>query len=542
MGRGAGAAGGPRRSGGAPAVARRGASGRIPAWLAAARPGRGPVPACGSVRAPRRSVPLLLALGLSWAGFAGGPGAGGAATRGESAIGPTAAGGVSAPAIAVSGASGARGVSAPAADSGVSAYAVAAYGISAGGVSAPAIAVSGASGARGISAPVADGGVSIQTVAASGASAGGGFSAHAVVAYGISDSGVSAPAVAVSWVSGAGGVSAQREDAGERFHDAHFHTTNYIQSEIALPAFLEIMGDRVGRAALMGIPLQQKWDAFLSGDRAPDYYLRSDAALYYYGFVDAMTAEAWRALPAADRARFDPMIVGFNPTDMYATDHIRRVLRLYPGVFSGIGEFSVHKEMVTAKTAGHAASLRNPALGRILDFAAEVGLVVSLHNDVDVILPRAGERPTYFDDFAALVRAHPGAPVLWAHAGIGRFVEPTPGYADLIESLLGDESLSHLYFDLSWDLVAEQLIADEDSLAAWARLLNGWPTRFVFGSDAVIPADREGYLSTFRAFAPLWERLDPEASRLVRLGNYERLFDEARRRVRAWEAAQATGR
>lgn len=427
-----------------------------PSWLAATRPGRGPVPAVGSVRAPRRSVLLLLALGLSWAGFAGGAVAGGGATRGDSADGPTAAGGVSAPAA---------------------------------------------------------------------------------------DSRVVAPAVSVSGVSGAGGVSKQpAEDDGERFHDAHFHTTNYIQSEIALPALLEIMGDRVGRAALMGIPLQQKWDAFLSGDRAPDYYLRSDAALYYYGFVDAMTAEAWRALPAADRARFDPMIVGFNPTDMYATDHIRRVLRLYPGVFSGIGEFSVHKEMVTAKTAGHAASLRNPALGRILDFAAEVGLVVSLHNDVDVILPRAGERPTYFDDFVALVRAHPGAPLLWAHAGIGRFVEPTPGYAGLIESLLGDESLSHLYFDLSWDLVAEQLIADEDSLAAWARLLNGWPTRFVFGSDAVIPADREGYLSTFRAFGPLWERLDPEASRLVRLGNYERLFDEARRRVRAWEAAQATGR
>lgn len=321
-------------------------------------------------------------------------------------------------------------------------------------------------------------------------------------------------------------------------HDAHFHTTNYIQSEIALPAFLEIMGDRVGRAALMGIPLQQKWDAFISGERAPDYYLRSDAALYYYSFVDAMTAEAWRALPPADRARFDPMIVGFNPTDMYATEHLRRVLRLYPGVFSGIGEFSIHKEMVTAKTAGHAASLRNPAVGRILDFAAEVGLVVSLHNDVDVILPRAGEPPTYFDDFAALLRAHPGAPVLWAHAGIGRFVEPTPGYAGLIESLLVDESLSHLYFDLSWDLVVEQLIADEASLAAWVRLLNEWPTRFLFGSDAVIPTDREGYLSTFRAFAPVWERLEPEASRLIRFGNYERLFDEARRRVRAWEAAQ----
>lgn len=376
-------------------------------------------------------------------------------------------------------------------------------------------------------------------------------SAFAAVFAGSLASGFSFGAVPPG-ASSAGGGGARQEAAASAaaaeetafHHDAHLHTTNYIQTEIALPALLEIMGDRVGRAALMGIPLQQKWDAFISGDRAPDYYLRSDASLYYYAFVDAMTAEAWRALPPADRERFDPMIVGFNPTDMYAVDHIRRVLTLYPGVFSGIGEFSVHKEVVSSKVAGHAASLRNPAVGRILDFAGEVGLVVSFHNDVDVILPRAGEHPTYFDDLMALLRAHPGAPVLWAHAGIGRFVEPTPDYAALIESLLTDDSLTHLYFDLSWDLVVEQLVADEAALAAWARLLNEWPTRFVFGSDAVIPADREGYLSTYRAFAPLWERLDPEASRLVRVGNYERLFDEARRRVRAWEAAQteAAGR
>ena len=407
----------------------------------------------------------------------------------------------------------------------------------------------GGSGRRGLRAggavPAPARGSAGRSARRRGAVALGAFGVGAVFVASLA-SGFSAGAVPPG-ASSAGGGGARQEAAASAaaaeetafHHDAHLHTTNYIQTEIALPALLEIMGDRVGRAALMGIPLQQKWDAFISGDRAPDYYLRSDAALYYYGFVDAMTAEAWRALPPADRERFDPMIVGFNPTDMYAVDHLRRVLTMYPGVFTGIGEFSVHKEVVSSKIAGHAASLRNPAVGRILDFAAEVGLVVSLHNDVDVILPRAGERPTYFDDFAALLRAHPGAPVLWAHAGIGRFVEPTPDYAALIESLLTDDSLPHLYFDLSWDLVVEQLVADEAALAAWADLLNEWPTRFVFGSDAVIPADREGYLSTYRAFGPLWERLDPETSRLVRVGNYERLFDEARRRVRAWEASQA---
>jgi hypothetical protein len=36
-------------------------------------------------------------------------------------------------------------------------------------------------------------------------------------------------------------------------------------------------------------------------------------------------------------------------------------------------------------------------------------------------------------------------------------------------------------------------------------------------------------------YKPLWDALDPQASENVRLRNYERLFDEARRRVRIWE-------
>jgi hypothetical protein len=46
----------------------------------------------------------------------------------------------------------------------------------------------------------------------------------------------------------------------------------------------------------------------------------------------------------------------------------------------------------------------------------------------------------------------------------------------------------------------------------------------------------------FEMYAPLWRQLTPEASAKVRKGNYERLFDEARRRVRAWERAGAAAR
>src|SRR5438128_12122469 len=98
---------------------------------------------------------------------------------------------------------------------------------------------------------------------------------------------------------------------------------------------------------------------------------------------------AYKSLTPAEQARFDPMITGFNPTDMYAADHIRRVLQTFPGVFSGLGEFTIHKEVVSSKIAGGTASLQNPALDRILDLAGEGGLLVIIHNDI-----RAPSPPT----------------------------------------------------------------------------------------------------------------------------------------------------
>ena len=82
---------------------------------------------------------------------------------------------------------------------------------------------------------------------------------------------------------------------------------------------------------------------------------------------------------------------------MYAADHIRRVLKTFPGVFTGIGEFTIHKEFVSSKVAGEVASLTNPALDRILDFAGEAGLVVLIHNDMDMPFAKAGAEPVFLD-------------------------------------------------------------------------------------------------------------------------------------------------
>jgi len=179
--------------------------------------------------------------------------------------------------------------------------------------------------------------------------------------------------------------------ANYELHDSHFHLTNYVQEGIDINKCLENMGKRVGRVALFGIPLQQMWFHGNTGEFAPTYYLASDDPLYYYSFTDAYIAMAFKSLSKENQARFDPMITGFNPADMYAADHIRRVLKTFPGVFTGIGEFSIHKEFVSSKVAGPVASLTNPALDRILDFCAETGLLVILHNDIDMPFPKSGQ-------------------------------------------------------------------------------------------------------------------------------------------------------
>ena len=321
------------------------------------------------------------------------------------------------------------------------------------------------------------------------------------------------------------------------FNDSHFHLTNYIQEGITAPRLLELMGERVCRSTLFGIPLQQQWNYHLSGQIQPRYYLESDAPLYYYSFTDAAIAKAYLDLPPKDRARLDPMITGFNPADMYAADHIRRVLTLYPGVFSGIGEFSIHKEFVSPKIAGGPASLLNPALDRLLDFAGEAGLVAIFHNDLVMPFNKDTEIRPYFKQLRDLFAQHPKTTIIWAHLGVGRVVQPVKSHILYLEEMLTDPQLTNVYFDISWDETAKYILANEQTIQVTADLINRHPNRFLFGTDVVAPKSPEQYFGVYEMYRPLWAKLTPEAREKVLKGNYQRLFDAARLKVRAWENA-----
>jgi predicted TIM-barrel fold metal-dependent hydrolase len=192
---------------------------------------------------------------------------------------------------------------------------------------------------------------------------------------------------------------------------------------------------------------------------------------------------------------------------MYAADHVRRVLATFPEVFTGISEFTIHKEFVSSKIAGEAGSLTNPALDRLLDFAGEVGLIAIMHNDIVMPFTRRENERSYFEQMKQELRQHPNTTIIWAHTGLGRVVQPPSQHIEYLEEILSDPQLSHVYFDISWDEAGKYIVRDERTIETRANLINRYPYRFLMGTDWVAPETEEKYYSLYEMYQPLWRRL-----------------------------------
>jgi predicted TIM-barrel fold metal-dependent hydrolase len=106
----------------------------------------------------------------------------------------------------------------------------------------------------------------------------------------------------------------------------------------------------------------------------------------------------------------------------------------------------------------------------------------------------------------------------------------------MLEHALSDNSLKHVNIDISWDEVAKYITANPETIKATADLINKYPDRFLFGTDEVAPASQEKYLKVYNMYSALFAALTPETKEKLLKGNYRRLFDAARSRVRSWEA------
>jgi predicted TIM-barrel fold metal-dependent hydrolase len=218
------------------------------------------------------------------------------------------------------------------------------------------------------------------------------------------------------------------------------------------------------------------------------------------------------------------------------------VLLTFPGVFEGIGEFTIHKEFVSSKVSGEVASLADPALDRILDFAAEAGLVVLLHSDVDRPFAKKGSPPKFLAQMKELVARHPKTTIIWAHTGLGRVIQPVQDHVGMIESIIDDPRYHNLSFDISWDEVAKYAVSSPEAIKATVAMLNKHPDRFLFGTDTVAPKDANAYFAVYDMWKPVFDLVDKPALDKVLKGNYQRIFDQGRINVRAWERAHTAQR
>ena len=245
----------------------------------------------------------------------------------------------------------------------------------------------------------------------------------------------------------------------------------------------------------------------------------------------------YKNLPKEKQQRLDPMIIGFNVTDMYAADHIKRVLKTFPGVFTGIGEFSIHKEFVPSKISGDVASLTDPALDRIFEFCAEIGLISIIHNDIDNPFPKPG-KPNYVNWIPGLDKKTSRRNNYLGTSWSGKNYKTNRRYGSNIS-----RKCLQIRHTIIFTLIfpGMKLLNGYDyndkSLARTAEIIKKYPDRFLFGTDNVAPDKQEKQLNVYHLYDRLWKLVGEGVTYKVSKENYIRLFDDARIKVRAWEKA-----
>lgn len=304
--------------------------------------------------------------------------------------------------------------------------------------------------------------------------------------------------------------------------DVHLHYVNFLQDSDGAEALLEALDKaEVTRAVVTGLPVIKQWQE--DAPKKPRYYLGDGGAMYYYSATDAIVAEAVRDLPRKKQRRLWPLISGFNPTDMNAADHVRRMLELYPGTWRGIGEIFTRHDAISALTEGEAARADHPALLKVYRVAAQHNLPVLLHSNITS--PRERE-PIYIGELERALAQAPHTRFIWAHAGTSATIHRFQGKLEFlpgeVERLLA--TYDNLWIDLSWTILDSYLMTDCEPDSQWLALIKKYPDRFVLGSDVVGRFDR--IKEILDQFEPFLEALPRSVAMRVREENARRLFDK----------------
>lgn len=298
-----------------------------------------------------------------------------------------------------------------------------------------------------------------------------------------------------------------------------------LRPGLRIEALLKMMDNaHVSQALVMGMPFVKKWSA--NDPARGRYYLDNDSPVTLARETDYTIGEAildYRRMSgtANQLRRIHPFLCGFDSTDLGSVDRITKTIKLYPGVFKGIGEVMSRHDDLTNLTSDDRPTADHPALRRIYDFAGSHGMPVSIHHNIAPISPGgAFSRPAYLKELLTCFEQHPRTKFIWCHAGISRriVVKDLPAILDGVLSAHKE----HVYIDLSWVVLDDYIFKD---LPSWAALIQKYPDNFMLGSDNV--GTLRNYVSTIRAHDKLLGAIgNEEVVKKVASENFIRLMPQ----------------
>ncbi len=178
-----------------------------------------------------------------------------------------------------------------------------------------------------------------------------------------------------------------------------------------------------------------------------------------------------------------------------------------------------------------------------MDVAGVIGMPVVLHCDVDSLNNQGlrpfdieGHEPSHLVGLRAFFGHEEvkNTNIVWAHAGgLGRFIDEPNNHIEVLDKMLQEHP--NLSLDISWSQVANKLTSNPEKQELWTNFIEKNSSRILFGSDALSPQDNQTWDQTREIYKNLLGSLSDEARASILHGNYERIFVDARPKVREFE-------
>ena len=307
--------------------------------------------------------------------------------------------------------------------------------------------------------------------------------------------------------------------------DCHLHLLDFLQKSSGTSAALKAMdGCDVKKAVIFGMPCCKKW-CFYRPEQ-PLYYQDDNGPCYVYAYADQMVADAWLALNDVDRARFAPCFASFDPTDLAAISHVKRLYMKYPKMWRAVGEIMCrHDDLTTMLLGKEIPRVNHPGMDPIYEFCVANNLPALVHHNAD----RVGDNDNtweYVHEVEDVLKKYPKLRFVWVHAGVSRRCSE-PKHYEMIDRLC--TTYPNINIDISW-VVWEDVICDDEGKVkpGWIECIQKHNTRFYIGSDNVAQyfpiKDTSINLlaSNITKYYQLFEKLTEEAGNNVAYGNAQR--------------------